>query len=262
MDFQNFDVEPMDDNFQEFPPHSDPGEVKQIGALRNDVAGFASRARGMSTYGGDTHNYGLGHEGRKHCIDTSCLNCSRAVPLTAVGESSEATTSGCTCSLYDAKRIKQDDLELKQDPFGSSWEANSHSQDTKSNLFSITEYSALGPELAEKSTASKGAFTNFGDVISFPHELPSLHQEVGHAADSKSLPYQPLNHSTWPFEHDDDEKAPIVKGNVPTKQQWEAMKSLIRRLYVDEERTLAGVLEELRERYGFVATYVRSSDPD
>lgn len=88
MDFQKFNVELMDANFPEIPPHSAPGEVKQIRALRIDVAGFAVRARGTSTYGDATHNYGRGHEGRKHPIDTSCLNCSGAVPLTAVRESS------------------------------------------------------------------------------------------------------------------------------------------------------------------------------
>jgi hypothetical protein len=212
----------------------------------------------MSTYGDDTHNYGRGHEGRKHRIDTSRLSCSGAVlPPTAVGESSEETTSGCKCSLHDPKRIKEDDLELKQDPFESSWEANSHSPDAKSNLFSITEYCALGPELAEESTESNRAFTSFGDFISFPGELPSLQQEVGHVVDSKSSLYQPLNDCSWPFEHDDDKKALIVKGNVPTKQQWEAMRPLIRRLYVDEERTSAGVLEALRKRYGFNLSYVR-----
>jgi hypothetical protein len=40
MDFQKFDVELMDANFPEFPLHQDPGEVKQIGALPNDVAGL------------------------------------------------------------------------------------------------------------------------------------------------------------------------------------------------------------------------------
>lgn len=254
MDFQEFDVELMDANFPEFSPHSDPGNVKQIGASRNDVAGFASGARGMSTYGDGSHNYGRGHEGRKHRIDTSCLNCSGAVALTAVGESSEATTSGCTCSFHDAKRTKQDDLELKQDPFEFSWEANSHSKDAKSNLFSITEYSALGPDLAKDSTDSKGAFTGPGDFLSFPDELPSLQLEVGHVGDGKSLLFQPLDGPSWPLEHNVDEKALVVKGNAPMAQQWEALRSLIKRLYVDEERTVAGVLEELRERYGFIAT--------
>lgn len=258
MDFQKFDVEPMDDNFPEFPPHSDPGEVKQIEASPNDFAGFASRARGISTYGDDTHNCGHGHEGRKHCIDTSCLNCSRAVPLTAVGESSEATTSGYTCSLHDAKRIKQDDLELKQDPLDSSWEANSQSQDAKSNLFSITEYSALGPGVAEESIESKGAFTSFGDFNFSPDELPSLQQEVRHVANVKSSLYQPLNDSSWHFEHNVGEKALTVKWNAPTAQQWEAAKPLIQQLYIHENRTLANVVEELRKNHGFFATYVKS----
>lgn len=258
MDFQKFDDELMDAKFPEFPPHSDPGEAKQIGASPNDVAGFASRTRGMSTYGDDTHNYGRGHEGWKHRIDKSCLNCSGAVPLTAVGESSEATTSGCTCSLHDAKRIKQDDLKLKQDPLDSSWDANSQPQNAKSHLFSITEYSALGPELAEGSIESNRAFTSFGDFISFPSELPSLQQEVGHVADSTSSVYQPLNNSSWPFEHNVGEEALTVKWNAPTAQQWEAAKPLIQQLYIDENQTLATVVEKLRKSHGFFATYVKS----
>jgi hypothetical protein len=247
MEFQNFDVEPMDDTFPKIPPLSDSGEVEQIGASRNDPAGFASRGRGMSMYGDDTHIYGLEHEGRKHHIDTSCLNCSRAVPLAAVGESSGVTTSGCTCSFHDTKRIKQGDLEIKQDPFQSYWEADSHSQDAKSNLFSITKYSALSPDLAKDFAESKGAFTSFGDFISFPEDLPSLQQEVGHVADGKSSFHQPLDSSFWPSDHKVDEKALEVKGNATMAQQWEKMKPHIMRLYVE-------VLSWLGERYGFSAS--------
>jgi len=255
MEFQNFDVELMDDTFPKIPPLSDPGEVEQIGASRNDPAGFASRGRGMSMYGDDTHIYGLEHKGRKHRIDTSCLNCSRAVPLAAVGESSGLTTSGCTCSFHDTKRIIQGDLEIKQDPFESYWEADSHSQDAKSNLFSITKYSALSPDLAKDFAESKGAFTSFGDFISFPEDLPSLQQEVGYVANGNTLHCQPLHSSSWPLEHNFDEKALEVKEHVPTEQQWEATKLLIQQLYIDEGRTLNQVAEKLRKSHGFFNAY-------
>jgi hypothetical protein len=248
----------MDAIFPKVPPHSDPSEVKQIGASRIDPAGFASRRRGTCTYGDDTHNYGLGQEGRKHRIDISCLNCSGAVPQAAVRESCEAATLSCTCRLDDAKRTKRGGLGLKQDPFESSWEVNSHSQDAKFNLLSITEYSALGTELAEKSTESKGASTSFGDFISFADELSSPHQEVGHVRDGKSSLYQPLDGSSWALEHNVDEKALVVKGNAPTAQQWETMRPLIQQLYLHEGRTLADVLEKLHKSHGFIASYVKS----
>jgi hypothetical protein len=258
MDFQNFDIELMDTIFPKIPLISDSSEAGQIAASRNDPAGFASRGRGMSMYGDDTRNYGLEKKGRKHRIDASCLTCSLPVPLAAVGESRGVATSACTCSFHDTKRIKQGDLELKQDPFESYWEADSHSQDAKSNLFPITEYSALGLDLAKDFTESKGAFTSFGDLISFPEVLPSLQQEVGYLANGNTLHCQPLHGSSWPLEHNFDEKSLEVKEYVPTEQQWEATKLLIRQLYIDEGRTLAQVAEKLRKSHGFFASYVHS----
>jgi hypothetical protein len=257
MDFQNFDIELMDTIFPKIPLNSDPGEPGQIAASRNDPVGFASRGRGMSMYGDDTRNYGLEQKGRKHRIDASCLNCTRAVPLAAVGESSEATRSGCTCSFHGAKRIKQGDLELEQDTFESSWETDSHFQDANSNLFPITKYSALDPDLVKDFAESKGAFTSFGDFISFPDDLPSLQQEVGHVADSKPS-LHPRDSSFLPYDHKVDEKALEVKGNALTAQQWETIKPRIKQLHVDKGRTLAVILEKLCEHYGFSASYVRS----
>lgn len=55
-----------------------------------------------------------------------------------------------------------------------------------------------------------------------------------------------------------EEEAPLEKGDSPRTQfsYWEDYKPIIRRLYIDEERTLRGVMEIMENKFDFKATYV------
>ena len=45
----------------------------------------------------------------------------------------------------------------------------------------------------------------------------------------------------------------------PTAEEWDSAKDVIRQLYVDEQRSLKEVKQELETRYNFRATYDKST---
>lgn len=59
-------------------------------------------------------------------------------------------------------------------------------------------------------------------------------------------------------EHVTDEAAPLKRGDWPPSKNsyWEDYKPIIRRLYIDENRTLSEVIEIMKNKFNFKATYV------
>ena len=53
----------------------------------------------------------------------------------------------------------------------------------------------------------------------------------------------------------------LVVQRLPSDQEWERMKPLIRRFYLDEESNLVDVMKIMKDTYGFKATFVVSSRP-